>query len=602
MALMDRTGAGPGELAEAPLREGLAALWPCFKRFLDHKGQLTAGLLCIPIAALGDVYLTKLVGDALDRLRGAEDVAFLRGLVLTMLAVAVVRAVFRFLQRWWVVGVSRYVEAGLKQDLLDKLTSLPFSFHNHSRSGDLVSRLTSDVENIRMFLGPGLMYALGAAVILPVSFVYLLTLNVQLTLWMVLPLLAMGIGMKLLVPALHKHSTAVQESLADIGHRAQDNFGGIRIVKGYAVEEQQTASFERASLDNMGHQIDLARARGLTHAITWGSKDLTFLPILLVGGWAMIDRTLPAGDLFKFIDLTFKVFWPVIALGWMAGLAPRAIVSARRVEELFGTQPDIPDPEDPVRPGAIRGALELEDVGYTHPGADEPAVSGVTVSLPAGGVLGIVGPTGSGKTTLLNLLARLFEPEGQVRLDGVPIERMTLSDLRGAIGYVPQDSFLFSETYRENVGFGAEEALSDDELAHLTELACMTDEVAQFPDGFDQRIGERGVTLSGGQRQRTCIARALARDPRVLILDDALSAVDTETETRLVENLRRAGEGRTVVISAHRLSTVRHADRVIVLDRGRVEAQGTHEELLARPGWYAENWARQQAQEELAGL
>jgi ATP-binding cassette subfamily B protein len=412
----------------------------------------------------------------------------------------------------------------------------------------------------------------------------------------------MGVGMKLLVPRLHKHSTAVQESLADISHRAQETFGGIRIVKGYAAEERQAERFERASRENMGHQIELARARGLTSAITWGSQDLTFLPILLVGGLAMIDRDLPAGALFKFIDLTFKVFWPIIALGWMAGLAPRAVVSARRIEELFDTIPEIADPEQPVALGTVRGRLDLRDVGFRHEGAARAALAGVTVSVPAGSVLGVVGPTGSGKTTLLNLLARLFEPEGEIRLDGVPVQRLALSELRGALGYVPQDSFLFSETYRENVSFGAAEPLDDAILAELTELACMTEEVARFPGGFDQKIGERGVTLSGGQRQRTCIARALALDPRVLVLDDALSAVDTETEARLVENLRHAGHGRTVVVSAHRLSSVRHADQILVLREGRVEALGTHAELLARPGWYAETWARQQAQEELAQL
>jgi len=584
------------------IRDGLGDLWTCFRRFLAHKGRLSAGVVCIPIATLGDVALTMVVGDALDRLRGGSDVSFLRGLFFLMMGIALVRAVFRFLQRWWVVGVSRYVEVELKQDLFDKLTELPFAFHNRARSGDLVSRLTSDVENVRMFLGPGLMYTLGAAVILPVSLVYLLVLNAPLALWMIVPLLIMGLGMKLLARRLHVHSTAVQESLADIGHRAQENFGGIRVVKGYGREEQQTGRFEQASELNREHQIELARARGLTHAITWGAKDLTFLPILLVGGWAMIDTALPVGDVFKFIDLTFKVFWPIIAVGWMAGLAPRAIVSARRIQELLTTESEIREPTDPVELDRIDGRLELRGVSFRYEGAPRPAVEDVSVEVTAGSVLGVVGPTGSGKTTLLNLLARLFDSEGEIRLDGVSVRDLPLSTLRRALGYVPQDSFLFSETYRENVGFGADEELSDERLAELTEQARLTDEVARFPDGFDQRIGERGVTLSGGQRQRACIARALARDPRVLILDDALSAVDTETETELVQNLRRAGSGRTVVIAAHRLSTVRHADRVIVLREGRVEAQGTHAELLARPGWYAENWARQQAQEELAEL
>ena len=577
-------------------------LWNCFRRFLKYKRRLAAGLCCIPIAALGDVAITKLVGDAIDRLREGGDTEFLRGLFFLLVGVALVRGVFRFLQRWWIVAVSRSVEVDLKQDLFDKLVSLPFAFHNRSRSGDLVSRLTSDVENVRMFLGPGLMYTIGALVIVPVSAVYMFNLNAPLTLWMLVPLAAMGIGMKLLVPRLHKHSNAVQESLADISHRAQENFGGIRVVKGYRREEQQTARFDAASRENMGHQIELGRARGLTHAITWGSKDFTFLPILLVGGWAMIDRELAAGDVFKFIDLTFKVFWPIIAVGWMAGLYPRAVVSAKRIAELLDTVPEIDDPADPVDLGTPRGELRMRGVGFTHEGAATPALAEVDLDVPAGSVLGVVGPTGSGKTTLLNLIARLFEAEGEVSLDGVPVRDLSLASLRGALGYVPQDSFLFSETYAENVGFGAAEPLTRERLAELTDLVRMTDEVARFPDGLDQKIGERGVTLSGGQRQRTCIARALAREPAVLILDDALSAVDTETESELVANLRGAGSGRTVVIAAHRLSTVMHADQVIVLREGRIEARGTHDELLALPGWYRDNWARQQAQGELEVL
>jgi ATP-binding cassette subfamily B protein len=491
----------------------------------------------------------------------------------------------------------------MKQELFDKLVSLSFRFHSKTRSGDVVSRVTSDVENIRMFLGPGVMYTLGAVVMVPASMVLLFTLNAPLALTMILPLVLMGLGMKAFTPRLHKYSEAVQESIADIGHRAQENFSGIRIVKGYGREEQQIGKFEEASLKNMRNQVQLGRSRGLTHALTHAANDFTFVVILVIGGLAMIDHTLAAGDLFKFIDLTFKVFWPIIALGWIAGMYPRALASAKRIDELLAEQSEIRESVAPRILDEVRGHLRLESVSFTYSKSDRPALSNVSVDIPAGSVLGVVGPTGSGKTTLLLLLGRLFDSEGLIALDGVPIRELPLARLRGALGYVPQDSFLFSERYRDNVAFGVDGELSDERLHELVETACMKEEVATFPKGLDQLIGERGVTLSGGQRQRTCIARALARDPRVLILDDALSAVDTETESKLLENLRRAGRGRTVVIAAHRLSSVARADRILVLDKsGRVEAQGTHAQLLSRLGWYRDTWQRQQAQSELSVL
>ncbi len=573
-----------------------------FRRFLRHKWTLLAGFACIPLASLGDVWITQLIGGALDRLREGSDAEFLVGLFWMLLGVSLLRGTFRFLQRWWLVCVSRWVEVRLKQDLFDKLVSLPTSFHVRNRSGDLVSRLTSDVENVRMFLGPGLMYVAGALVMVPASLGYLLLLDWTVALWMVVPLLCMGAGMWWMSSRLEKHSLAVQETLAEIGHRAQESFAGTRVVKGYSREEQQAARFEQSSRRNLEHQIELARARGITHAITYTSKDLTLLPILLVGGLAMIDRSLPAGELFVFIDLTAKVFWPIIALGWMAGVYPRSVVSARRIQELLQTPREIDEPAQPVVLPEVRGRIELRGVTFRYPGAQTPAIAEVDLAIPENSVLGIVGPTGSGKSTLLNLFARIFDAQGEVLLDGVDVRRLPLATLRGALGYVPQDSFLFSDTWRNNVAFGAERELDDGEIDDLARRSCMTAELERFPRGRDQKIGERGVTLSGGQRQRTCIARALARDPRILVLDDSLSAVDTETESQLVHNLKSASHGRTVILAAHRLSTVRHADQIVVLDAGRIVQRGTHLQLLAQPGWYAETWKRQQAQQELAGL
>jgi ATP-binding cassette, subfamily B, multidrug efflux pump len=575
-------------------------LWPFFRRFLRYRWTLLGGFLTIPLGSAFDIWLTLKVGDALNRLRTAEDAAFLRGLFWSLIVLALFRGVFRFLQRWWVVGVSREVERDLKQALFEKLTALPFSFHNRSRSGDVVSRVTSDVENVRMFLGPGLMYVAGAVTLVPASLFVLVGLAPLLTLSMLLPIAAMVIGMRLLVPRLHRLSTLVQESLAEISHHAQESFAGIRVIKGYGVAAHQVGRFERASRQNRDHQVALSKVRGLTDAITHSAFDLTFLPILFLGGLAMIDRTLAAGDLFKFIDLTLKVFWPVIALGWMAGMYPRALASAERIDALLNEPQEIDEPERPRALGEVQGELVLEHVSFTYPDAARPALADVSVRVPAKSTLGVVGPTGSGKSTLLNLLGRMFEAEGEIRLDGVPIRELPVATLRGALGYVPQDSFLFSETWRENVAFGAESGEVDDAgLRELAERASIAADVANFPEGFEQLIGERGVTLSGGQRQRTAIARALAKDPAVLVLDDCMSAVDTETEARLIESLHAAGRGRTMVIAAHRLSAVRDAERILVLSEGRVEAQGTHAELLQSSPWYRATWEHQRAREEL---
>ncbi len=573
-----------------------------FKRFLLYRGPLLLGLICIPLAQLADVGITLLVGNSLDRASEATDYEWLMTVLVWMGVYAVGHCVMRFFQRWLIVVVSRQVEVDMKNELFNKLTSLPFAFHDRSRSGDVVSRLTSDVESVRMVLGPGMMYTLGALIIVPISLVILFTIEPLLAVLMVIPMFAMGFTMKLLSGRLHKQSTAVQESIAGISHRAQENFGGIRVVKGYAREDQQARLFDVTSAENRDNQVELGRARGLTHAAIHGSFDLTFAVILIIGGVAAIDRTLPVGDLFKFIDLTLKVFWPLISIGWILGMLPRAVASAERVEELLNEENPIQNGELNLSPDEIDGAVAFENVSFTYERGNSPALSDISVSIKSGETLGIVGPTGSGKSTLLNLVGRLFEAQsGHVLLDDHSVKDLRLDTLRGVLGYVPQDSFLFSEPYDENIRFGADHDLSDEEIDSLIERVAMASEVAEFVDGKKTLVGERGVTLSGGQRQRTCIARALARDPKVLVLDDCLSAIDTETERELLGSLRAAGHGRTVLVAAHRLTTVASADRILVLTaEGSVETIGTHAELIERPGWYAETWEQQQRTESLA--
>lgn len=580
----------------------MKALWPFFKRFMRYRTRLLAGLLCIPLAQLADVRVTLYIGDAITRAGTAEDTEWMTTVLIWLTVFALGRVVFRFLQRWLIVVVSRQVEVDLKQDTFDRLTRLSFDFHNRSRSGDVVSRLTSDVENVRMFLGPGLMYTAGAVVVVPVSLGYLFYLQPKVTLTMIFPMLFMGWIMKKLTPRIHKHSVAVQESLADISHRAQENFGGIRVVQATGIEDGQARRFQDSSTLNRDNQIAVGSARGLTHASIHGSFDVTFIVILVVGGLAAIDRSLPVGDLFKFIDLTIKVFWPLIAMGWIAGMYARATASATRITELLDEEPSIQDVENPVSLDPLRGELELRDVSFQYEGAEAPALRGISLTVAEGSTLGVVGPTGAGKTTLLSLMGRLFDCEGELLIDGVPIRQVTLQSLRSGLGYVPQDSFLFSAPYDENIRFGADGDLTDGQVEDYVRRAAMQGEVRNFPEQYQQLVGERGVTLSGGQRQRTCIARALAKEPRVLILDDCLSAVDSETEKQLLESLREAGQSRTVLIAAHRLSSVSSAEQILVLDEhGEMAALGTHQELLERSQWYRETWTHQQRREQQTG-
>ncbi len=574
-----------------------------YRRFLKHKTRLALGFVSVPLTRLTDIAVTLAIGAGLNGLQQGEGSDMLRGVLGWVALYALVQALFSFLQRWCIVSASRFVERDLKQDLFDKLTHLSFDFHNQSRSGDVVSRLTSDVENVRMFLGPGLMFSLGGLVMLPITLVLLLRRDAELALTMVVPLTLMGLSFKLLAPRLHAASKDVQEAIGDISHAAQENFAGIRVVKGYGREEHQAARFAEASARSRDHQIRLGNERGWAHTAATSTIQLTFVVILWLGGRAMIDGTLGYGDTLVFVDLTLKLFWPILTLGWIAGMYPRAAASAQRIDELLAREPGIESAPDARELEDFDGSFRLRGVSFTYPGADHPARADVDLDVPRGRMLGIVGPPGSGQSTLLNLFGRLHDAEGTFEMGGVPLKQLTLGAVRRPLGYVPQDSVLFSDTWRDNVAFGADEPPSLERIEELARLVCMEQEVTQFPGGYDQLIGERGVTLSGGQRQRTCIARALAREPRVLVLDDALSAVDTETESRLIEHLQAAGAGRTVLLSAHRLSSVRAADQILVLgEDGRPADLGTHEQLLERGGWYAQTWRRQQAREELEEL
>jgi ATP-binding cassette subfamily B protein len=537
----------------------------------------------------------------------------------------VLKGIFSFWTRWILIGVSREIEYDLRNDLLTRLVRLEPEYYVRNRTGDLMSRATNDLNNVRMVLGPGIMYTATTIATSVVALYFMVKLSPSLTMWVLLPVPVVVFAVYYFGRIIHRLSSQIQAALGVLSTRAQENLTGVRVVRAYAQEKPEIARFDQANRDYVDRNIQLITSWSLFFPALTALIGVSFVILLGKGGVQVMDGRVSLGTLWSFYTFLIQLVFPIIALGWVTNIFQRGAASMGRLNYILTAEPNIADVPVPATSYAdsahggpasngdsargaaesgIRGEIEFKHMTFAYPTAKDqaagvPVLKDIDLHIPAGSTLAIVGPTGSGKSTLAALIARLWEaPAGTLLLDGRSIREYPLAGLRRAIGYVPQDTFLFSETLRENIAFGVDD-LIEEQVLEAAEIASISGEIQSFPSRYDTMVGERGITLSGGQKQRTSLARAILRQPKILILDDSLSSVDTDTEERILRRLRDIMRQRTTILVSHRISTVKNADQIVVLRGGQIIEHGTHEELLALGGYYADLHQKQLLEAEL---
>jgi ATP-binding cassette, subfamily B, multidrug efflux pump len=611
--------------------KNLRPLVPYLKRY---RSGLFWGGLCVLFNNGIWILFPQVLRRAVNDLNSGVTHEKLRTYALLVVALALAKGIFQFLTRWVLIGISRDIEFDLRNDLFAHLERLSYSYYQRNRTGDIMARATNDLNAVRMLLGPAIMYSANTLVFTAGALGFMLAISPKLTIYAFLPLPIASIVIQYFGRRIHERFERIQAMFSDISARAQENFSGARVIRAYVQEQAEIAAFEGANKEYIRRSLGLVRLMGML----WPTLELMLgaavVIVLWLGGRQVLMGKMNVGDFVAFNTYMMQLTWPVIALGWVINIFQRGTASMVRIQEILTEQPEIADvigssgdrvigssesqtpaprdfalqsPDDPItRSSDFLGEIEFRNLNFAYNGTT--VLKDINLRIPAGSSLAIVGPTGSGKTTLVNLIPRTYDAEpGAVLIDGRPIRQFPLDSLRRHIGFVPQETFLFSDTIRENIAYGVSHEVSQedgeptlDDIKAAAEAANIAHDIESFPEGYNTTVGERGITLSGGQKQRTAIARALLRSPRILILDDALSSVDTQTEDKILNHLREIMRGRTTIFISHRVSTVRNADSIAVLHQGRIVEQGTHEQLIARNGYYTDLYNKQLLEEELA--
>lgn len=570
------------------------------KYFFKYKWQIIIGILITIVSKIFLLFTPELIGSSIDvvneYLQGeVSDIATVKKELLInivyIIGAALITGILTFFMRQTIINVSRYIEYDLKNEIYKHYQVLPLKFYKNNRTGDLMNRISEDVGRVRMYVGPAIMYSINTITLFAISIGFMYKQAPLLTLYTIIPLPILSFIIYKLSKEIHKRSTIVQQYLSHLSSSTQESFSGISIIKAYGLETITSKNFHDLSETSKQKQLNLVKVNAFFFPMMILLIGISNLIVIYVGGLQYIHGEISLGVITKFIIYVNMLTWPVATVGWVTSIVQQAEASQKRINEFLKITPEITNTAQ--EPSNIIGDIEFKNVHYTYNDTNIEALKGISFKLEHGKTLAIIGKTGSGKSTILDLIGRLYDiDKGELLIDQKPIDKLHLTSLRDSIGYVPQDAFLFSDTIKNNIKFGKEDA-TDQEVIQAAKYAQVHNNIMGFSKGYDTVLGERGITLSGGQKQRISIARAIIKDPKILLFDDSLSAVDTETEEQILKHLQDLAQGKTTIIVSHRVSSVKNADQIIVLDDGNIVQSGNHESLINTDGYYKNLYLKQ---------